>query len=131
MGLRDENTLLFLLITLYIFIKRGLIHMEREGKEMRNVKLVGEVCLYGAGNCGAGWLARSDAGKGMLGTGVPNPNHNYADAMLLACAAIVIARGMNAAGMVRIFDAGGTRFADVCLMDVSSYWILNWKRSAA
>jgi len=75
--------------------------------------IVGEICLYGNRETGAGWLASAGpitAGK-ILGDGDPVRDRGFTEAVWQAADALRAA-GVTA-GIVRIFAAGGQRMAEV------------------
>ena len=75
----------------------------------KSKRLVGEICLYGTREVGAGYLARVE-GK-MFGDGAPRPRWSFTDAMFHGLRDIRewgITRGL-----VRVYEPTGQRFAEV------------------
>ena len=73
--------------------------------------VVADICLYGAGAVGAGWLARTQDGQ-MFGTGEPHAGRTMTSATWLACDALCSA---GVSGLVRIFEPNGAMMATVSL----------------
>jgi hypothetical protein len=84
---------------------------------------VAEICLYGTGSIGAGYLARTAGGR-MFGTGEPVAARSFTDAMWLA----VI--DLHAAGVTRgdvlVFDPTGLRVARMSVSLPVYFGELSW-----
>lgn len=87
-------------------------------------KLVGEICLYGTRETGAGWLVRLADGK-MLGDGEPVAWRTFSDAIYQACAAVMDA-GIKA-GTVRIFEPRGQLMAEADLNHPGYFGEQKWQ----
>lgn len=94
-------------------------------------QIVAEVCLYGTSRTGAGWLARhAGQGPNMLGDGTPREGVYFTEAVREAMDQVRAAlRKRNVAdGFVRIYDAGGARFAELGLCaSVPAFGALTWQ----
>lgn len=87
-------------------------------------ELVGEICLYGASHCGAGWLAAHAGGR--LGSGEPVSGRSFTEAVWMAAGALEAA---GVRGVVVIHDAGGERHAVADVARIPTYGSLVWHRS--
>lgn len=106
--------------------------MAKSTKSAQSNEIVGEVCLYGTPSIGFGWLAAypgDDRKTVTFGAHKPDPSTSANSAVWLATDALhekLIARGVRH-GLVRVFDAGGERCADVSLDAVPQFQNMPWK----
>jgi hypothetical protein len=85
-------------------------------KTTRANELVGEVCLYGAPHCGYGYIAQARDGK-MFGDGEPVKGCGATDALWFGLGWF---RGPETAeGIIRVFDSGGERMAEISIAEVN------------
>jgi hypothetical protein len=89
----------------------------------RTQKIVGEICLYGAGHCGAGWLATTAAGQS-LGTGELNQAHNFTAAVFQACDAL---RAVAGPGLAWVYESNGQLRAQIDISRPCYFGDLKWE----
>ena len=90
------------------------------------MSLVAEITLYGNHEIGAGWLARTKAEPGnILGDGEPVAGRPFTVAVWMADNALK-ETGCKP-GKVRIFAAGGERYAEAALGNIPYYGSLEWR----
>lgn len=103
-------------------------------------KIVAEICLYGVRSTGAGWIAQiaddvreADGVKRLIGDGEPRQDRTFTDAVWQACQAIrdlLAPRGRDVSrDVVRVYDTGGKRFAEIDLTCPPNYGCLTWERA--
>lgn len=94
-------------------------------------EIVAEIALYGTHATGAGWLARhAGQSPNMVGDATPKSGRYFTEAVREAMDAVrARLRARNIAdGFVRIYDAGGQRFAEVGLCaSVPVFSALTWQ----
>lgn len=88
-----------------------------------SVKLVGEICLYGSGLCGVGWLARGESTP-LMGNGEPVNGRSLTEAAWQAAEAL---RSAGLDGVVAIYAPGGDCVALARLGNVPTFGSLNWR----
>lgn len=96
----------------------------KTAKTSTPAELVGEICLYGASHCGAGWLAAHKGGR--LGSGEPVSGRTFTEAVWMAAGALEAA---GVTGLVVIHDAGGERHAVANVARIPMYGQMVWHRS--
>lgn len=75
--------------------------------------IVAIVCLYGTNARGTGWILEMRNGR-MLGDGAVKAGRTFTESLWRALGALEV-EALDHVGIVRVFDAGGARFADVDL----------------
>jgi hypothetical protein len=95
----------------------------------KNLKVVATICLYGNRNTGAGYIAQVAHNARTTGTGDPVKNRSFTEAVFMAIGALceLTFDFRTLDGVVRIFDAGGERCADVDPFNVPAYGAIVWK----
>lgn len=86
--------------------------------------VVAEVCLYGTSFTGAGYLARTAAGR-MFGTGDPVKERTFSEALWRAQHELRQAGTPD--GPVAVFSPDGQRVALVGLNEATYFGALDWK----
>ena len=87
-------------------------------------KQVAEICLYGNGTIGAGYIARTADGR-LFGDSELKPHHSMTEAVWLASDDLRHA-GIKS-GTVRIYAAGGQLMADTDIAHIGYYGDLKWQ----
>ena len=88
-------------------------------------KVVGEVCFYGTGATGAGFIATNLKTKERFGTGDPVQWRSFTSALWIATDALRLS-GITK-GVVRVYSSCGELQADVSIAHVPAYGDLKWK----
>lgn len=91
------------------------------------LNVVAEICFYGTHNAevGYGYYLTTHDGK-RLGDGTPRPGRTATEALWIALGGLEIL-GYRRVGLVRIYDAGGERCADLDLSKPSPiYGEIRW-----
>jgi hypothetical protein len=88
-----------------------------------DAKLVGEVCLYGNGQMGAGYIATLPDRR-MFGDGEPVEGLSMNDAYWLGC--LDLKEAGAGPGLVRVYMAGGRRVADADISNPPYFGELRW-----
>jgi hypothetical protein len=82
--------------------------MNKQNKDAAQT-IVGEICLYGNRETGAGWLASTLHGE-RFGTGEPVAERSFTEAIWMAANEI---RKFYMQGLIRIYAAGGERMTTI------------------
>jgi len=87
------------------------------------VNAVADICLYGNGAVGAGWLAATNDCR-MFGTGEPRADCSFTEAVWEAQETLV-KTGLT--GMARVFTPSGHSMAIIDLQAVVTFGDLKWQ----
>lgn len=94
-------------------------------RNRKPLALVAELCLYGNRETGAGFILAYADGT-MYGDGEPKGPHYSFTACIWDCVREAFA--MKGRGLVRVFDAGGERMADVVAGELApTYGMMKWQ----
>jgi hypothetical protein len=98
--------------------------------DTKGTMIAGDVCLYGSRSSGFHYLARSAAGgkATLIGEGDRSEGRvPFTSATLALWHAVDAIRATGAPGFVRVFDVGGTRYADVRFGTLPAVGDLKWQ----